>query len=95
MRSLSQKKRENRTFLTVEFPIQPLFLKKTTQETTQETTQKILNQIRQNPSITREELVKAIGLSGDGIKYNLNKLKQKGLLKRIGPTKGGHLEVIE
>jgi len=29
------------------------------------------------------------------IEVNLNKLKEKGLLKRIGPDKGGYWEVID
>ena len=29
------------------------------------------------------------------IKYNIRKLREKGIIKRIGPDKGGHWEVIE
>ena len=68
-------------------------VEKTSEKTTQKTTQKVLELIRQNPSITRRELAERIGISEDGIKFNLNKLKQKGLLKRIGPDKGGHWEI--
>ncbi len=57
------------------------------------TTQKIIDLIKINPQITRKELSKEIGMSEDGIKYNLNKLVREGKLKRIGPDKGGHWEV--
>ena len=70
--------------------------KKTTRKTTQKTTQKILDIIKDNPKITRRELTEMIGsITEDGIKYHLNKLKKAGLLKRIGPDKGGYWEVVE
>jgi len=70
-------------------------LKQTAVKTTQKTTQKILDLVRQNPAITREELAKAIGLSDAGIKFNLNKMKKENLLRRVGPDKGGHWEVAK
>ena len=66
-----------------------------TQKTTQKTTQKILEIIKGEPQITRRELAKLIGISEDGIKYHLNNLKQKSILKRIGPDKGGYWEIVE
>ena len=47
----------------------------TTQETTQET---ILRLIRLNPYTTREELAGKIGITADGVKYHLGKLKKEG-----------------
>ncbi|MCX5896495.1 MAG: winged helix-turn-helix domain-containing protein [Proteobacteria bacterium] len=52
-------------------------------EATQKTTQRILDLIRQNPHITRRELSTIVGISENGIKFHLNKLKQKGLLQRV------------
>jgi ATP-dependent DNA helicase RecG len=68
--------------------------KAATQKTTQRTTQKILELIRQNPSMTRRELASAVGITEDGIKFNLNKLKKDRLIKRVGPDKGGYWEVL-
>ncbi|MBQ4377453.1 MAG: winged helix-turn-helix transcriptional regulator [Bacteroidales bacterium] len=62
---------------------------------TQKTTQKILSQIKLNPSISREELASKCGISSNGIKYHLRKLREQGLIRRVGPDKGGHWEVIE
>ena len=67
---------------------------KTTLKTTQKTTQKILSLIRQNPSITRMQISDAIGLSLEGVKWNLNKLKATGIVRRVGPDRGGHWEII-
>ncbi len=77
--------------------------KKTTQKTTQKmagrTTQKmalkILSVLRRNPNATRKDIVAVTGLTDDGVKWNLRKLKAAGLLRRIGPDKGGHWEVVE
>ncbi|MFT6408437.1 MAG: putative HTH transcriptional regulator [Arenicella sp.] len=66
-------------------------LTKTTQETTQE---KILALLRENPSITRKALAERIGITPDGIKYHLDKLKTAGIIQHSGPTKGGHWQVL-
>jgi ATP-dependent DNA helicase RecG len=67
---------------------------KTTQNATQKTTQKIVALIRQNPQVTRQELAKETGISADGIKYHLRRLQQKGVIRRIGPDRGGRWEVV-
>ena len=67
----------------------------TTQKTTQKTTQIILTAIHANASITRKELADLCGISSDGIKWQLKHMQEKGLIRRIGPDKGGHWEVVE
>jgi ATP-dependent DNA helicase RecG len=65
-------------------------------ETTQETTQeKIIKQIKLNPAITQKGLSEQTGISVDGVKYHLKKLKDAGIIKRSGSTKAGHWEVLE
>ena len=64
----------------------------TTQSTTQYTTQKlteaqnmILSYLREHPEATRADLNSHIeGITVDGIKYNLARLQELGLLKRVG-----------
>lgn len=66
------------------------------EETTQETTQeKILALLISQPFITRKDLAGRIGISADGVKYHLGKLKAAGLIRHIGPTKKGHWEVLK
>jgi ATP-dependent DNA helicase RecG len=60
-----------------------------------ENQQKILSKIEAHPTITIAELSKSVGISERKIKSNISKLKKKGLLKRIGPDKGGHWEVVK
>jgi ATP-dependent DNA helicase RecG len=70
--------------------------RETTQEATQETTQeKILELIKKNPSSTRKELADKVGLTTDGVKYHLDKLKKQGIIKHTGATKKGKWEVME
>lgn len=57
--------------------------------------EKILNLILQNPSITTKELAEMIGLSIAGIEKNLRQMKENNQIRRVGPDKGGHWEVIE
>jgi ATP-dependent DNA helicase RecG len=67
---------------------------KTTQKTAQKTAQKILGLIQHKPEITRQELAIALGITDSGIKYHLKKMQAKGLIRRVGPDKGGHWEVV-
>ncbi len=59
------------------------------------TNARVLALIRQQPGITTPALATAIGLSTDGIKYHLTQLRRSGKLRHVGPTKGGHWEIIE
>ncbi len=64
-------------------------------KTTQKTTQKILEVLRASPSVGRSEIATLLGnITENGVKYHLNKLKTEGRIRRIGPDKGGHWEVI-
>jgi ATP-dependent DNA helicase RecG len=59
-----------------------------------ENQQKILEKIIYNQYITADELSVIVGISVRKIKLNISKLKQKGILERIGSDKGGYWKVI-
>ena len=63
-------------------------------KTTQKTTQKILAAIERNPSVSRQELALFVERTPDAVKKQLEKLKRNGAIRRIGPDKGGHWEVL-
>ena len=65
---------------------------KSTQETTAE---RIIEEIRKNPFTTRKQLSEVIGITPDGIKKQLDKLKKVGKIRHVGATKKGHWEIIE
>lgn len=56
--------------------------------------QKILDEIKENPFVTQEELAQIIGLSRKSIIQNMKKLQENGLLKRVGADKNGRWEVV-
>ena len=69
-------------------------VEESSQKTNQKTNQKILILCTENPTITIKELAEAIGITPQGIKYSIRKLKESNKLKRVGPDKGGYWEII-
>lgn len=57
--------------------------------------EKILDAIKSNPKITQNELMEVTSLTRRGVEWNLAKPKEKGIIKRIGPSKGGYWKVVE
>lgn len=55
---------------------------------------KIIEAIQINPTITIPELEQITGLSRSGVKKILRKLQEAGKVRRVGPDKGGHWEVL-
>ena len=79
----------------------------TTQKTTQKATQKaiqnlteqqeaILSFLKEHPKATRKEISKSLpNITEDGVKYNLSRLQELGLLERVGGRKQGYWQIIE
>ncbi|MCL2484767.1 MAG: Fic family protein [Endomicrobia bacterium] len=60
-----------------------------------ENAQKILDALAINPSASRQELAKTLRMTEDRVKWNINKLREAGTIRRVGPDKGGHWEIIK
>ncbi len=56
---------------------------------------KNLSVLKATPYITIKELVEIVGISPKGVEWQMAKLKKEGRIKRIGPDKGGHWEVMK
>ena len=69
-------------------------VEKTVEKTTR-TVEKILKILSNTPSITVREMSEILGLSRRGVEEQIKSLKQKGVIRRIGPDKGGHWEVTK
>ena len=75
----------------------------TTQKTTPKTTQNLTEQqqailsfLKGHPEATRKEISESLSnITEDGVKYNLSRLQELGLLKRIGGRKQGYWQIIE
>jgi len=68
----------------------------TEQNSNQETTQeKIIKLIKVNPKITQQEMAEKLGLTRDGISYNIKILKDRKILKRNGSLKTGTWKILK
>lgn len=54
----------------------------------------LLENIAANPHITAAELAAILNVSRRTVLSRMSMLKQKGILRRIGPSKGGHWEIL-
>lgn len=54
-----------------------------------ETERKILEFIMEDPGTTQKEIAQKMGMSKNGIRYAMDKLKDRGILEREGATKKG------
>ncbi len=73
-------------------------LEKATQKTTQKTKLnnnqlKIIELIKENPKVTRNELASFLNITSDGVKYNLKKLVDNNIIERVGPDNGGYWSI--
>ena len=59
------------------------------------TSQLTLREMAANPSVTIPDLVGYLGLKTRTVEKKIKALKDEGWLKRVGPAKGGHWEVIK
>jgi ATP-dependent DNA helicase RecG len=55
----------------------------------------ILEEIGKNTYITAQQLSDILGISLRKTKENLSKLKERGIIRRVGPDKGGYWEIIK
>jgi ATP-dependent DNA helicase RecG len=51
--------------------------------------------LKEDKYITHQELADALGLSIKGIEWQMKKLKESGVIQRVGGTKGGYWEVLD
>ena len=55
----------------------------------------IIDCIRKNRAVAAREMADSVGISQRKIEENLAKLKAVGILRRIGPAKGGYWEIVK
>ncbi len=58
------------------------------------TQERALALLRSEPSMTQRKLATRVGVTPDGVKYHLEKLRSAGSIRHAGPTKTGHWEVL-
>ena len=65
------------------------------QKSNQKSNRKILDAMRESSRISIRELQEITGLSESGVKKIIRKLREDGIVKRVGGAKGGHWEVLQ
>ena len=68
--------------------------KKRSEKSGQKTVDRLLELLKEQPELTQEGMVKALAITRSTIQKHLSNLRKAGLLRRIGPDKGGHWEVM-
>jgi ATP-dependent DNA helicase RecG len=66
-----------------------------TVKTKEKTREKILRLIRADPLLSTAELAEQLGLTQKGVEWQIQKLKADGILKRVGPARGGNWEIVK
>lgn len=66
----------------------------TLKNTLKGTLKHIVELIEENPDITIDNVAELLQMNRRGIVKHFKNLKQKGIIRRVGPDKGGHWEII-
>ena len=59
------------------------------------TRERIVALLRSDPTLTRAALATHVGITPEGVKYHLDKLRKAGRIRHVGPTKKGRWEILE
>lgn len=65
------------------------------EKSVEKSVEKITKAMKDNPQITVKELTTLVGLSRRGVEKNIKKLQEQGVIRRVGPDKGGYWEVLD
>lgn len=55
----------------------------------------ILDMILRNAKVTSTQMAASLGINRSVVSKHLKKLQADGIIRRVGPDKGGHWEVIK
>ena len=69
--------------------------KKAVRKDGQKTVERLWQLLKSHPNLSHAGLVAALGITRSTVQKHINNLKLAGRLRRIGPDKGGHWEVVE
>ena len=61
----------------------------------QDVVQSILSAIRHNPKVSAAEIAMKVGLSSRAIEKRIKTMRENGIIRRVGPDRGGYWEIIE
>ena len=59
----------------------------------QKTNETIIALISENPKITTTQMATSLGINRSALSKHLKRLQTEGVIRRVGPDKGGYWEV--
>ncbi len=69
--------------------------KKVVRKGGQKTSDRLLALLKNQPHLTQMGMSNALGINRSAIQKQISRLKAAGRLRRVGPDKGGHWEVLK
>jgi predicted HTH transcriptional regulator len=69
-------------------------LKNTLKSTLKGTRKRIVEMIESNPNTSLDQIAEQLGKNPRGIDKHIKVLREQGIIRRVGPDKGGHWEII-
>lgn len=70
-------------------------LEKSLEKSSEKSSEKILRSLRETPTASAKVLAEKLGISSRAVEKQIELLKKAGFVRRVGPAKGGHWEVVE
>jgi ATP-dependent DNA helicase RecG len=64
-------------------------------QTSGKSSEKVLKILKNFPALSAREVADRLELNPRAVEKQIAKLREKGLLRRVGPAKGGHWEVLQ
>ncbi|HBY15867.1 MAG TPA: hypothetical protein DEG90_01885 [Porphyromonadaceae bacterium] len=61
----------------------------------EKTRHRIVCEMKENPSVTINELAKMLSISDRAVSKHLKKLQEQGIIRRVGADRGGSWEVMD
>lgn len=68
---------------------------KSTEKSTEKSSEKVLKILKNTPALSAREVADRLEISPRAVEKQIAKLREKGLLRRVGPAEGGHWEVLQ
>ena len=66
---------------------------KSVQKSRQKSVQKIISLMKADPHITTQTIADQLGINRSGVARHIKRLQEQGVIRRVGPDKGGHWEI--
>lgn len=64
------------------------------EKSSEKSSEKILTLLKANPELAAREVADSLGITQRAVEKQISKLREEGRLRRIGPARGGHWEVL-